>query len=76
MSRFAFSEGTNLILMNQVGGSGDIVYDGTSGILNCEGRLVMLLNSFEEDFRIFDTEAENKPFDVPFTTYKDRNSML
>lgn len=76
MSRMAFSESTNLILMNQVGGSGDIVYDGTSGILNREGRLVMLLNSFEEDFRIFDTEAENAPFDVPFTTYKDRNSML
>lgn len=76
MSRLAFTEGTNLMLMNQVGGSGDIVYDGTSGILNRDGRLVMLLNSFEEDFRIFDTEAENTPMDVPFTTYKDRNSML
>lgn len=76
MSRLAFTEGTNLLLMNQVGGSGDIVYDGTSGILNRNGQLVMLLNSFEEDFRIFDTEAENKPMEVPFTTYKDRNSML
>ena len=76
MSRLAFSEGTTLILMNQVGGSGDIVYDGTSGILNQDGHLVMLLKSFEEDFRIFDTKAENKPFDVPFTTYKDRNTML
>ena len=76
MSRLAFTEGTTLLLMNQVGGSGDIVYDGTSGILNRDGRLVMLLNSFEEDFRIFDTEAENTPMDVPFTTYKDRNSML
>ena len=76
MSRLAFTEGTNLVLMNQVGGSGDIVYDGTSGILNRDGHLVMLLKSFEEDLQIFDTEAENKPFDVPFTTYNDRTRMI
>ena len=76
MSRLAFTEGTNLVLMNQVGGSGDIVYDGTSGILNHEGRLVMLLKSFEEDLQVFDTEAENKPFDVPFTTYNDRTRLI
>ena len=51
MSRLAFAEGRNLILVNQVGGSGDIVYDGTSGILNSDGRLVMLLKSFDEDMR-------------------------
>ena len=71
MSRMAFSEGKSLILMNQVGGSGDIVYDGTSGVLNSEGRLVLLLDSFKEDMRIFDTEAENRAFDVPMTTYND-----
>ena len=76
MSRLAFSEGTSLILMNQVGGSGDIVYDGTSGILNREGRLVLLLDSFKEDIRIFDTDAENKPFDVPMTTYNDRTRLI
>lgn len=76
MSRLAFTEGKPLLLINQVGGAGDIVYDGTSGILNRDGHLVMLLNSFEEDFRIFDTEAENRPFDVPFTTYNDRTRMI
>lgn len=76
MSRLAFAEGKNLVLINQVGGSGDIVYDGTSGILNREGRLVMLLKSFEEDIQIFDTEAKNEPFDVPFTTYNDRTRMI
>ena len=65
MSRLAFSEGTNLVLMNQVGGSGDIVYDGTSGVLDRDGHLVLMLESFKEDMRIFDTAAENKPFDVP-----------
>jgi NAD+ synthase (glutamine-hydrolysing) len=76
MSRLAFAEGRNIILINQVGGSGDIVYDGTSGILNSEGRLVMLLKSFDEDMQIFDTEAENKPFDAPFTTYNDRTRLI
>ncbi|MBR4046152.1 MAG: NAD+ synthase [Alistipes sp.] len=76
VSRMAFSEGKTLLLVNQVGGSGDIVYDGTSGVLNSEGQLTMILKSFEEDMQIFDTKAENKPFDVPFTTYKDRTRMI
>ena len=76
MSRLAFAESKTLILVNQVGGSGDIVYDGTSGILNSDGKLVMLLKSFREDMQIFDTEAVNEPFDVPFTTYNDRTRML
>ena len=76
MSRMAFAEDKNIVLINQVGGAGDIVYDGTSGIINSEGKLELLLNSFEEDFRIFDTNADNKPFDVPFTTYNDRTRMI
>lgn len=76
MSRLAFAEGKNLVLINQVGGAGDIVYDGTSGILNRDGHLVMLLKSFEEDFKVFDTNAENKPFDVPFTPYNDRTRLI
>lgn len=76
ISRMAFAEDKNIVLINQVGGAGDIVYDGTSGIINCNGKLELLLNSFEEDFRIFDTNADNKPFDVPFTTYNDRTRMI
>ena len=76
MSRLAFAEGTNLILINQVGGSGDIVYDGTSGVLNRDGRLIKLLKSFDEDIQIIDTEAKNEPFEVPFTTYNDRTRMI
>ncbi|MBQ3234354.1 MAG: NAD+ synthase [Alistipes sp.] len=76
MSRLAFTEGKSIILINQVGGSGDIVYDGTSGILNREGHLVMLLKSFEEDMQIYDTEAKNEPFEVPLTTYNDRTRLI
>ena len=76
MSRFAFSEGKCILLVNQVGGSGDIVYDGTSGVLNHEGKLLTVLKSFEEDFKIFNTEADNEPIEVPYTTYNDRNALL
>ncbi|MBO7188963.1 MAG: NAD+ synthase [Alistipes sp.] len=76
VSRLAFSEGKPLVIVNQVGGSGNIVYDGTSGVLNSEGHLVLLLKSFKEDIQIFDTKAENKPFEVPFTSYRDRTRMI
>ncbi len=76
ISRLAFTEGKDMLLINQVGGSGDIVYDGTSGVLNKEGKLLMVLNSFEEDFRIYDTEVDKEAIEVPFTTYNDRNAIL
>ncbi len=72
----AFTEGRSIIIINQVGGSGDIVYDGTSGILNKEGKLALIMKSFEEDFRIYDTEAENTPIEVPYTTYNDRTRLV
>ena len=76
VSRLAFSAGTTIALVNQVGGSGDIVYDGTSGVLDANGHLVMVLKSFDEDIKIFDTEATNEAIDVPFTTYKDRTRLI
>ena len=72
----AYSEGRNIIIINQVGGSGDIVYDGTSGIMNKQGEIELYMKSFEEDFVLFDTLAEHKPVNVPYTTYNDRTRMV
>lgn len=74
MRHLAFVEGKNLVLVNQVGGSTDIVYDGTSGALNSRGELVLMMKSFEEDFRIFDTKAKSAPVTVP--TGNDRTRMI
>ena len=52
MRNLAFVESKNLVLVNQVGGSTDIVYDGTSGALNSRGELVLMMKNFEEDFQI------------------------
>ncbi len=65
MRHLAFVEGKNIVIVNQVGGSTDIVYDGTSGALNSRGELVLMMKHFEEDFRIFDTEAAGDPVPVP-----------
>ncbi len=74
MRNLSFVEGKNLVLVNQVGGSTDIVYDGTSGAFNSRGELVLMLKSFEEDFRIFDTEAAGEPVTIPSSG--DRTRMV
>ncbi|MDE5623342.1 MAG: NAD+ synthase [Alistipes sp.] len=74
MRNLSFVEGKNLVLVNQVGGSTEIVYDGTSGAFNNRGELVMMLKSFEEDFRIFDTEAKGEPVTIPSSG--DRTRMV
>ena len=74
MRNLSFVEGKNLVLVNQVGGSTEIVYDGTSGAFNNRGELVLMLKSFEEDFQVFDTAAEGKPVTIPSSG--DRTRMV
>ena len=76
MQRLAFVEGKNMILVNHVGGATEIVYDGTSGAFNNRGELSLVMKSFEEDFAIYDTEAENPPIDLKYTSYNDRTHLL
>ncbi|MDO4759106.1 MAG: NAD+ synthase [Rikenellaceae bacterium] len=65
MHNLAFVAGKDLILINQVGGSTEIVYDGTSGVINGRGELMLLMKSFEEDFQIYDTQADHAPVEIP-----------
>ena len=75
MHNLAFVESKNIVMVNQVGGSTDIVYDGTSGALNSRGELVLMMKNFEEDFQIFDTRAALEPVEVP-STYNDRTRLV
>lgn len=75
MRNLAFVEGKNLVMVNQVGGATDIVYDGTSGAFDRRGNLVLMMKSFEEDFALFDTEAAGEPVHVP-STYESRTRMV
>ena len=65
MHQMAFVESKTIVLINHVGGSGEIVYDGTSCVINDKGELSLLMKSFEEDFAVYDTLAENKPCELP-----------
>ena len=76
LRRLAYTEERNIIIINQVGGSGDLVYDGTSGIMHKRGEVELFMKSFEEDFVIFDTLAEHNPIKVPYTTYNDRVRLV
>ncbi len=75
MRHLAYVEGKHIVLINQVGGATDIVYDGTSGAMNAQGQIALLMKSFEEDFAIYDTEAPVEPVTLP-TTYNDRTRMV
>ena len=74
MRRIAFVEGKNLVLVNHVGGSTEIVYDGTSGAFDRRGDLCLMMKNFEEDFQIFDTEAAVQA--VPIPTAGDRTRLV
>ena len=74
--RLAYTEGRNVIIINQVGGSGDLVYDGLSAVMNGDGKLEMLMKDFEVDFQIYDTEAQYEAQEAPFTSYNHRTRMV
>ncbi len=75
MRQLAYVESKNIVMVNQVGGSTDLVYDGTSGALNSRGELVLMMKRFQEDFQIFDTEAPATPITAP-TSNETRTRML
>ncbi|MEG2612918.1 MAG: NAD(+) synthase, partial [Alistipes sp.] len=72
MRNIAFVEGKNLVLVNQVGGSTEIVYDGTSGAMNSRGELCLMMKSFEEDFQIYDTEHTSEVLSIPSASERTR----
>lgn len=72
MRNLSFVEGKNIVMVNQVGGSTDIVYDGTSGAFNNCGELVLMMKNFEEDFQIFDTRAQARPVVIPTSGERTR----
>lgn len=77
LSNWAYVNSKNVIIVNQVGGATDIVYDGSSSVFNSRGELTLLLKSFEEDFGLYDTKAKAVGFDSPpFVSYTHRNMMI
>ena len=77
MHNKAFVESKSIVMINHVGCSGEIVYDGTSCVMNEKGEVMLLMKSFEEDFAVYDTLADNKPCEIPKELYRhERTSYL
>ena len=77
MRKMAFVEGKTLVFVNNVGGSGELVFDGTSCVVSPAGDIVMLLESFEEDVKTFDTDNVPAPIEtMPYSTCNDHTRML
>ncbi len=77
LRKIAFVEGKTLVFVNNVGGSGELIFDGTSCVVSAKGDIVTLLESFEEDEKIYDTENEPTPVTVmPYSTCNDHTRML
>lgn len=76
MHNIAFVESKNIVIVNQIGCSGEIVYDGTSGVIDKQGRLTLKMKSFEEDFAVYDTAAEHAEIKLPDSLFRhDRTAM-
>ena len=56
----------NVIFVNHVGGSSEIVYDGSSAMFNAEGKAVALLGSFVEEIAFVDTDNTRNTVEVPY----------
>lgn len=52
--------GKNLIYVNQVGGQDSLVFDGSSFAMNADGKIVLQMKEFCEDFSIIEIEKNGE----------------
>ena len=54
-----------IVMVNQVGAQTDVAFDGSSAVYNHQGHMIAMLESFKEEFRVVDTEADNQVVELP-----------
>ncbi|HHY83059.1 MAG TPA: NAD(+) synthase [Clostridiales bacterium] len=64
-SGIACKYGIPFLHVNQVGGNGELVFDGSSMVFDEKGNLVILGKHFSEDLVIFDTDSSYQPLPIP-----------
>lgn len=64
MSELAKQLNINLVYTNQVGGQDDLIFDGTSFVINKDGNIALQAPSFKEDLYYAEYETEQKAFKV------------
>jgi NAD+ synthase (glutamine-hydrolysing) len=61
VANFAHQTKKKVIYVNQVGGEDNLVFDGSSFVVDERGYKVFQMNSFTEELAIYDTSAKYKP---------------
>lgn len=69
----AYLADANVVFVNHVGGSSEVVYDGSSAFFNAKGRAVALLGSFDEEIAFVDTADVETTIEVP---YQDKTANV
>lgn len=64
MSELAKQLNINLVYTNQIGGQDDLIFDGTSFVINKDGGIAVQAASFKEDLYYAEYEAEQKAYKV------------
>jgi len=59
------------IFCNQVGGNDDLLFDGSSIVVDADGRLICLGRQFESDLLYWDTEKEYKEISDPWPSEEE-----
>jgi len=65
-----------VIYVNQVGGNTDLLFDGGSMVVNAKGDIVLKMKSFEEDFRVIDTNTIHDEPPVEAQTHTPDSSRI
>ncbi|MGE8560512.1 MAG: NAD+ synthase [Acinetobacter sp.] len=68
MSELAKQLNINLVYTNQVGGQDDLIFDGTSFVINKDGGIALQAPSFKEDLYYAEYEADQKTYKVGTVT--------
>ena len=64
MSKLAKQLNINLAYVNQVGGQDDLIFDGTSFVINQDGHIALHAPSFQEALYYTEYQAEHKTFKI------------
>ncbi|NNG76529.1 NAD+ synthase [Acinetobacter sp. ANC 4277] len=68
MSELAKQLNINLVYTNQVGGQDDLIFDGTSFVINKDGSIALQAPSFKEDLYYAEYAAEQQAYKVGTVT--------
>lgn len=70
--------GVPLVVVQQVGGNDDVLFDGRSRAFDAQGRDLACLAAFEEDFRVLDLERSEPcaPEPAPGTAREIRRALV